>query len=55
MKLTFEANNEIVSIETKHDDVCMEDLYQLFQQLALGAGFHPQNVTNYFEGDDRIH
>ena len=49
MKISYEAHGEKFSIETGHDDVDMEEAYQLIQQLLLSAGFHPDTVKEYFE------
>ena len=49
MKLSYEAHGEKFSIEKDHDDVDMEELYQLIQQLLLCAGFSPDTVNEYFE------
>jgi len=51
MKLTYEAYGHKNSVEVDHEDVDMEEVYQLVQQLLLGAGFHPQTVEDYFGSD----
>ena len=48
MKLTYQAYNQKFSIETEHDDVDIEEVYQLIKQLLLSAGFSPETVDEYF-------
>jgi hypothetical protein len=49
MKLVIETYGYKYSIETPKEDIDMEEMYDLVQQLILAAGFHPDNVKEYFE------
>lgn len=52
MKLSYEAYGTKVTIEVNHDDIKMSELFRLISLLALGAGFHPDDVHYYFEGPE---
>ena len=54
MKLTYESYGQTVTLTTEHDDVDMEELYGLYRQLSLGAGFHTNTVSAYFDREDEF-
>jgi len=52
MKLTYKSYEETVTLETEHDDITMDELFQYFKQLSLGIGFASETVSNYFDPID---
>jgi len=51
MKLTYEAYKEVHSIETERDNLDLDEVMRLVEQLLMSAGFAPENIKEYFEGD----
>lgn len=46
--LSFKHWDEEVVIKRDHSDLTIGEFYQMCRQLALGAGFQPNNVDEYF-------
>jgi len=49
--LSFKHWDEEVVIKRDHSDLTIGEFYQICKQLALGAGFQPNNVDEYFNID----
>ena len=48
MKITMESKDISSSVEVPHDDVCMDEVWDLMKQVCMGYGFHPNTVAEYF-------
>jgi len=48
MKLTLEHYGTKITIETKHDDVNIEELQELLRSLCLAAGYSEENIKEMF-------
>lgn len=49
MKLTLEHYGTKIAIETKHDDVNIQELEDMLRSLCLAAGYSQENVNKMFE------
>jgi len=45
MKITMESKDISSSVEVPHDDVCMDEVWDLMKQVCMGYGFHPNTVA----------
>ena len=50
--LSFKHWDEEVVIKKDHSDLTIGEFYQMCKKLALGAGFQPNNVDEYFNIDE---
>ena len=50
-RLSFKHWDEEVVIQKDHSDLTIGEFYQMCKQLALGAGFQPNSVNEYFNID----
>jgi hypothetical protein len=48
MRVTLEHYGNKIMIETKHDDVNIEELQELLRSLCLAAGYSEQNIKEMF-------
>ena len=48
MKITLEHYDTKITIETKHDDVNIQELEELLRSLCLAAGYSEQNIHEMF-------
>jgi hypothetical protein len=48
MKLTLEHYGTKITIETKHDDVNIQELQELLRSLCLAAGYSHENIKEMF-------
>ena len=48
MKLTLEHYGTVCSIETKYDDLIIDDVIEKVKSLLIAVGFHPKTVENAF-------
>ena len=49
MKITVEHYDEKVSIETKNNGITFDDFMELIRKVALGVGYHNNNVDEWFD------
>ena len=50
-RLSFKHWDEEVVIKKDHSDITIDEFYQMCKQLALGTGFQPNTVNEYFDID----
>jgi len=49
LKITIENEYMIVSLEMKNPTHTLDSYYELCEQGALGLGYHPDTVKEFFE------
>lgn len=47
MKITITHYDETVTMEVDHDDVTIEELYDLFRRIALSLGYAQGSIDEY--------
>ena len=46
MKLTLETNGKVYSVETKYDDVSLEEYFDMFECLLVSATFSEDSAIS---------
>ena len=49
MKLTLEHYDSKITIESKNDDLTIDEVMQLVKQLLSGAGYSSNSIDRYFD------
>lgn len=47
MELKLKIHDTEISIKTEHDDITIDEMYQYFESILLGATFQPVQIENY--------
>ena len=54
MKLTLEHYDTVCTIETKYDDLVIDEVIEKIKSLLIAAGFHPKTVENAMGFEESI-
>jgi coproporphyrinogen III oxidase-like Fe-S oxidoreductase len=49
MELKLKIHETEFSIKTEHDDFTIEEMYQFYESLLIGATFQPVQIENYIK------
>lgn len=47
MELKLKIHNVELSIKTDHDDITIDEMYQYFESILIGATYMPVQIENY--------
>jgi hypothetical protein len=48
MELTLKMYDTEISVKTKFDDVGIDNMFQHFEALLIGATFHKETIEQYY-------
>ena len=51
-RITIEHWDQKVSVEVDHSEVSIEEVFDMLQQVLLGAGWHPDQVKQILNIDE---
>lgn len=51
MKISITSYDKIYSVDTQSDGLPLDQVVDQFRGLLVSAGYHPQNVDEYFNTD----
>lgn len=52
MELTLKHYDTTVSVKRDNDDISIDEMANMVRELMLAAGYHPDNVKEYFPSDN---